>query len=447
MRRLFAGTLLTLVGALPFVLSASPARAESLESQVDRYLRPLRHLEVFDGVVLIGRGGRVAFSKAYGRANVELGVANGPAQRFRIASVSKLFTALAVGRLSEQGRLRLDWPLSRLLPEFPGADSITIGQLLHHRAGIPNVNALPYVEDELHANSLDDLVRRIASLPLEFRPGSRTRYSNGGYAILAKVVELASGRPYPEYLRDEILAPLGLRDTGHERDGALLERRAYGYLPDPAHRHGLVPAPFQEMATKTGGGSLYSTAADLFRFARAVARDNVVRRSTWEAVLPIHDGELAASGRCPGFNSFLLRRLREDVTVVVLSNNYASGMLTEVVEGLAALALGRPCSPLAYRADVTVPPSTLAACAGRFRDPDGALAANPGDTLDVRLEGRDLVVRAGDAPLDVLVPQGPGRFLMRNAWCMLTFDSTATAIDDQPLYRSGHHRLTREPTR
>jgi CubicO group peptidase (beta-lactamase class C family) len=143
---------------------------------------------------------------------------------------------------------------------MPGSDRITLRMLVTHRAGIPNRNSIPYDEEAWQPNTLDSLVQVLAHQPLDFEPGSQRRYSNGGYALLAYVIEQCTGRTYAD------------------------------------------------LATKTGGGSLVSTVGDLHRFLRAAYRDNVIRVATWRELLPLSDSTLTFQGRCPGFN---LRRATE----------------------------------------------------------------------------------------------------------------------------------------
>jgi hypothetical protein len=201
------------------------------------------------------------------------------------------------------------------------------------------------------------------------------------------------------------------------------------------------------MATKTGGGSLYSTADDLYRFAQAMFRDNVIRRATWASVLGADDSALTMTGRCPGFNSLVLRRAADDVTVVVLSNNYSSGMLAETGRDLAMIALGAPSTPPRYRSDVAVDAARLARLAGVYAMPRGPFTFAQDRKFTVQLEGDHLVAFAAGTPLDVLIPQSDHRFLMRNYWSELTFDDSGDRIVYRPLYRSGEFTFTRGATR
>jgi len=170
--------------------TGKPAPAPQLGAHVDAYLQPYIALDLFQGAVLIAHGDKVLLEKGYGDANVELHVRNTPANVFRIASLTKPFTEVLLGRLVEQEKLALDAPLSRYLPDFPQGDSITIDMLRLHSAGIPSMNSIPYDEEASAPNTLDSLVRRIARTPLDFPPGSRRRYSE---ATLHRIPFLRAG--------------------------------------------------------------------------------------------------------------------------------------------------------------------------------------------------------------------------------------------------------------
>jgi len=423
------GVGITTAGQASTPAHVKPTTDRTLEAATDRYLAPLIDLDLFQGVVLVARGDQVVLAKGYGFANVELGVRNTTNQVFRIASLSKPFTQVALGTLIESGKLAPSDPLSKFFPAFPHGDRITIELLMNHRAGVPNMNSIPYDEESSIPNTLDSLVRTIAQRPLDFEPGTRRRYSNGGYAVLARVIEQASGMSYSDYLERAVFAPLGLTHTHHETDPMLIMGRAYGYAPPPDRRHGLVPAPFQQMATKTGGGSLVSTAGDLLLLLRAAHTDRVLRRATWQSLLPLSDSTLAFQGRCPGFNVYMQRNFATDISVIVLANNYAAGMVANVASSLDSLATGARVRPPAWRADLTTDAEQAREWVGRYRPPAGALPYGDGP-YEVRWQNGELVVAQRGVAMDVLVPQGNGTFLLRNAWSRMRL---ATGADGQPI--------------
>src|SRR5262245_53632256 len=154
MRRSLVGMILLL-----FFCAAPPSHAapsqQRIDSQVDAYLRPYIDLDLFQGSILIAKGDTVLLTKSYGIANGELAVPNRPTQVFRIASLTKPFTEVALGRLVEQSRIQLSDPLSKYIPDFPKGDSITLEMLRTHRAGIPNQNSIPFDEAASGPNTLD----------------------------------------------------------------------------------------------------------------------------------------------------------------------------------------------------------------------------------------------------------------------------------------------------
>src|SRR5262245_31027612 len=406
-------TLALLTGGAGFTTRSSAA-APPLEASVDAYLRPYLDLNVFQGVVLVARGDRILLEKGYGYANVELAVRNTPDRVFRIASLTKPFTQVALGRLVEEKRLALSAPLARYLPDFPNGDRITLEMLRTHKAGIPNLNSIPFDEEARGSNTLDSLVRLLARQPLTFEPGSRTRYSNGGYALLGAVIEKVTGMSYGDYLARAVLGPLALTHTRHEATGTLVPNRAYGYTVSGGDRRVLVTPPFQEMNTKTGGGSLVSTAGDLHRFLRAMNRDNVVRAATWKLLFG-DDSTFSYQGRCPGFNVVMARDFMHDVDVVVLCNNYAAGMVGTIAQDLLPLARGLEVEKPRWRGDLRADSAMVASFTGTWRASTGALPYGDGP-FDLRWHRGELVLFLDGTAIDVLIPQGGDAFLLRNLW-------------------------------
>ena len=357
--------------------------------------------------------------KADGFANVELQVRNTPHQVFRIASLSKPFTEVALGRLVQEGRVHLSDSLSQYLPDFPQGDRITLEMLRTHRAGIASMNSIPFDEEADEPNTLDSLVRLLARQPLAFEPGARVRYSNGGYALLAAVIEQVTGQRYADYLEQAVLRPLGLSNTRHEADQMLVPGRAYGYTVSPDERRRLLVAPFQEMVTKTGGGSLVSTARDLHRFLRAMNGNNVIRAETWHMLFG-SDSIFSYQGRCPGFNVYMARHFARDVDAVVLCNNYAGGMVGTIGSDFLALGGGATIRPSAWRADLPADSVQARSLLGSFRAPRGALPYGEGP-FAIRWRNGSLVAYRGETPADVLIPQGHDTFLLRNMWSEMRF--------------------------
>jgi len=198
---------------------------------------------------------------------------------FWIASMTKPVTSVAILMLQDEGKLRVDDPVSKYLPEFARLKTplgkpadITIAQLLHHTSGLAD----PKATETRSAQTLPELVRIIESQPMQFEPGSIWRYTSSGFDVAGRIVEVVSGEPFEEFLRERLFEPLGMKDTTFYPDEAQRRRLAHAYRADPkAGTFTLVSGlgangaiPVRGETPPKGGGGLFSTARDTARFAR-----------------------------------------------------------------------------------------------------------------------------------------------------------------------------------
>ncbi len=317
------------------MLVAFPVSAAGLSDRITEFVEPFEGFAMFNGNLLIDQGGAVVFEGSFGNANYAHRVANTAATRFRIASVSKSITDAAIGRLIDAGDVSLDTALDAFLPDFPSAADITIEHLLTHRSGIPHSNDQPW-GDGSESLRLDEIIERLSRLPLDFEPGAERSYSNGGYAVLARILEIATGETFSDALQQLVFEPLEMTDSGHIDDSrAVTEGLATGYEPGP-YPGERRQSRFYAVESRPGGGSLYSTAADLHRFAVGVFRNGFLSEETTRLVF---DGKrFLSQGRSPGFVAKLYYDKATDIIVVSLANNYAvpadwSAALAELVQG------------------------------------------------------------------------------------------------------------------
>lgn len=172
-----------------------------LENKIDNYIHPYLDMNAWSGVVSVYRSGKPVFEKAYGMADREWGIRNTADTKFRIASISKLFTEVAILKLVEQNRLSLEDKVSDFIPDYPRGEEITINHLLTHRSGIPHLNSFPnYDELSLLSFTTTEIIALFKNKPIEFNPGEKYRYSNSGYTLLAYIIELVSGKTYGSFL-------------------------------------------------------------------------------------------------------------------------------------------------------------------------------------------------------------------------------------------------------
>ncbi len=299
----------------------SSIHADDNLARLDAFISDYAKHALYSGYVLVAKGDTVIFQKGYGKANFEFGVPNTADTRFRIASISKSFTKIALATLLEDGELGPDETLEKQFPALPRSNEISVRHLLDDTSGIAHLNSLPWYDELAKTNiSLAEIISRLTAVPLSFDPGTDRGYSNGAYAVMAALIEKISGKDYYRYLHEDVLGPLQLHDTGAERPFSVVERLASGYKPGP--RGGLIAKPrFAATAIKIGGGGCYSTPNDLLKFSRLLYRDNLLSEETWETILPRRE-VLFLDGRRPGFCSHFIRDSKHDLTIINLSNMY-----------------------------------------------------------------------------------------------------------------------------
>jgi len=267
-------------------LLATPLPAQAPAAKIDALMKRYADQGLFSGSVLVADHGKVIYRKGFGWANAEWKIPNAPDTKFRIGSVTKQFTAMLVMQLVEEGKLRLDGAIGDYLPEYPAGPgrAITIHQLLTHSSGLHNYTALPRFFPELSRNPYRpvDLLALFDSLPLDFQPGSRWSYSNSGYITLGAIIERVSGQAYDVLLRERVLEPLGLMDTGYDWNATVLANRAEGYtrgFDGDAH------ANYLDMSTPFSAGGMYSTAEDLYRWDQALAARRLLSPASYASYL------------------------------------------------------------------------------------------------------------------------------------------------------------------
>src|SRR5262245_58502828 len=230
------------------LLLAGTGLAQSVDpARMDQIAQSYVSNKQFMGSVLVARGNQVLLSKGYGSANLEWEIPNTPSTKFRLGSVTKQFTAASILLLEERGKLKVDDPVKKYMPDAPAAwDKMTIFHVLTHTAGIPNFTSFPdYQSTEALATTPEKLVARFRDKLLEFEPGEKWNYSNSGYVLLGYLIERVSGESYETFVQKNIFTPLGMKDSGYDSNSAIIARRATGYAPGP---NGPVNAGFIHMS-------------------------------------------------------------------------------------------------------------------------------------------------------------------------------------------------------
>jgi CubicO group peptidase (beta-lactamase class C family)/uncharacterized protein YneR len=322
-------------------------------ARMDQMIRSFVADKRFMGAVLVARGNDILLDRGYGFANLELNVLDSPKTKFRLGSITKQFTAASILLLEERGKLKVDDPVKKYMPDAPAAwDRITIFNLLTHTSGIPNFTSFPdYAKLEPFPTSPAELVARFRDKPLDFQPGEKWSYSNSGYVLLGYLIEKISGETYAQFLEDNIFKPLGMVDSGYDSNSAVIENRASGYASTP---NGIVNAGYIDMTIPLSAGGLYSTTEDLLRWEQGLFGGKLLSPSSLKKMstpfkqeyalgLAVHTvnghEEIEHAGGIEGFNTELAYYPDEQLTVVVLANLNGPAS-SEIAGSLHTLAEG-----------------------------------------------------------------------------------------------------------
>ncbi|CAN5546032.1 hypothetical protein BH11BAC3_BH11BAC3_22280 [soil metagenome] len=334
---------------------------------LDNYAQASFKIDDFNGAVLVMQKGKLMYKKAFGMADREWNVPNTVDTKFRIGSVTKQFTAACILQLAEQGKLTLDDKLSKYISDYPKGDSITIHMLLNHTSGIKNYTELPqFWPKAVLPLPVDSMIALFKYEPLDFSPGTKWNYSNSGFFLLGAIVEKVSGKTFNDYLNENIIKKVGLKNTLLDHLDSILAFRAKGY---GKNRQGTwEQAMYISMEGPYSAGAIVSTLDDLYKWTKALHNNEVISAaSTQKMMTPYMEQygygigidslkthkRVSHSGGIPGFISNLAYYPAEDICVVVLSNNgyNSSKLATAMASILFDLPVQIPYVPKEVKVD------------------------------------------------------------------------------------------------
>lgn len=362
----FAGIVL-----LAFITSCSAqapstTALESKAQQMEDLVQLYADYGQFNGTVLVADENGVVYKDGLGLANMEWEVANHSQTKFRLASITKQFTAMLIMQLVAKQQLSLDSSIQTYLPEYPKAfgGTITVHHLLTHSSGIPNYTSFSNYRDIMgQAHSTEALISNFRDSMLRFIPGSRFEYSNSGYVLLGAIIERITGGTYEQALQERIFTPLKMNNSGVDQGHVVLKNRASGYYKMGKH---FENASYIHMTVAYAAGCIYSTVEDLYLWDQALYteqllpqeyRDVLFERHIlhyghyygygWEIDdLPIGNTEetiatVAHGGFINGFNT-CITRVPSKKAVVLLLNNTGGAPLNAMTSALLAILLDQP---------------------------------------------------------------------------------------------------------
>jgi CubicO group peptidase (beta-lactamase class C family) len=414
---------MTAVVCLAAVGALAQTPVQKIDSLVDAWAKQGR----FNGSVLVAKGGQILMSKGYGLANIEQDVPNKPNTKHRLGSITKQFTAVAILQLAEQGKLKLDDPVSKYYEDAPASWApITIHHLLTHTSGIKNYTAQPdYGPKMREKTTAKAIVDRVKDKPLDFEPGSKWSYSNTGYTLLGYIIEKVMGGSYADYLKKNVFSVADMQDSGYDSETAIIKNRATGYSVSPDGK--MTNSAFIDMSVPHAAGALYSTVEDLYRWDRALLSDKLLSAKSKELMYtPVKNNYgygwmiedwsghkmIGHGGGVNGFATYIARFPNDDAFVVLLGNSEraASGRLAKDV---ATILFGGNVEPPKERKAVQVSSAVLDRYVGRYD--------SPVLKFDVKNDNGALVVQTiGQGPLKV-TPMAEDRFFQNQVDAEIQF--------------------------
>ena len=386
---------------LPFFAAAQTG----IPAKLQQYMRAQAAVKGFSGSVLVMQHNKALLSAGFGYANYEWKIPNTAETKFRIGSVTKQFTAACILQLEEEGKLSTSDLLSKYIPDYPKGDSVTIHMLLNHTSGIANYTDLPgFINVARLSWSKDSIIHFFKNKPYNFSPGTKWSYTNSGFFLLGYIVEKLSGQTYSSYVRQHILDKLLMANTGTDQLDSLLPQRASGYN---LSKNKTTNADFISMEWPFSAGVLYATTGDLYKWDRALYGISVLSAASKQKMFTpglsnygygiIIDSfeqhpRIWHNGGIPGFAANISRYIKDDLCIIVLSNNSANS--DAVADALADIVFNIPVEVPYIHKEVPINSSILDRYVGKYKafltveviKRDGKLFRHRADTPDIELK-------------------------------------------------------------
>lgn len=341
--------LITLIFSFHVLLLFGQSEDKIIDSLINDYY----HSGEFNGSILIAKNGETILKKGYGFANFEWSNPNNPKTKFYIGSLTKQFTSMLIMQLVEEQKLDLNTKISNYIPTFNKsiADSITIFHLLTHTSGLMDYTSEEFWRDSVKLfHTRDYILDNYCGKGLKFVPGTQFDYSNAGYFLLGVIIERTTGKNFEDVLRERILNPLGMKNTGMFNPSKIVSKSSTGYLKA---NDVLQRAPYLDLRNVFSAGGMYSTVEDLFLWDKALYSEPLISSKNKELLFKAYlnnyglgwgilDYKLENSeknihvvthkGAVKGYKSILFRITNNQHTIILLDNTYSKGLDFDMCE-------------------------------------------------------------------------------------------------------------------
>lgn len=409
---------------------------DQITSKVDEYMKAVLQVDGFSGTILVARDGKPIVNKAYGMANVELNVPNTPEKIFRLGSITKQFTSMAIAMLQERGKLRVNDPMCNYFADCPDIwKPITIRHLLNHTSGITNYTAFSdFAKTTVMPVTPAAMADRLKKEKLDFAPGEKMSYSNSGYFLLGNIIEKVSGKSYEDFLQENIFTPLGMKQSGFDDPLRIIPNRAAGYQKQAGK---IINASYTDMSVPYAAGSLYSSTGDLLIWDQALYTEKLVTKKALDEIFTPWKGDagygfgwnigkrferrqISHGGGIYGFATQIARFPDERVTVIVLSNIQAAPA-GQVANNLSAIVFGAAYEIPKERKIISLNSKVMEKYVGEYQIGTNIVVA-------ITLESGKLMGQLGGQGKFSLLPESETDFYSKDVNAQIIFTKDAAGL-------------------
>ena len=359
------------------------AQDDSITQKLDEYLLVANKENRFNGNALIAQNGKILLQKSYGYQNFANHVLNDSNTIFRIASITKQFTAVVILKLQEEGKLSVNDKLDKYFPQFKYAREITIKNLLTHTSGIYNYTKdIDASDSAIVCHPVDQqlVTDIIFKHKLDFKPGKQFRYDNSGYYLLGLIIERVTGKSYEQNVRDIIFKPLQMDHSLFDFKHSANIATGYQKLNDSVQR---VASAWQWDSTVSyAAGGIWSTSGDMYKWVQAIAEKKILSPDSWKAMLTPHLDNygygvyldslygrlsIAHGGGLPGYIAYLDYFPADDVTIILLNNHgWFDETLNPENADLSAIVFHKPYELMRKHTGIKLPDDLLKKYVGQY---------------------------------------------------------------------------------
>ncbi len=421
--------------------------SQSLSEKLSQYFEAAQKAEIFNGSVMVAKGGNVLINKGFGFKNADAKTLNDSNTIYQIGSVTKQFTSTIILKLAEQGKLSLNDKLSKYFPDLPYAKEITIENLLTHTSGIYNyTNDTSFMQHDVEkAVSQQKIISMFKDKPLEFTPGSKFSYSNSGYMLLGYIIEKVTGKKYEKVVRENIFNPLGMTNSGFDFTHLNNTNRATGYdvIPGTAS----VKSMIVDSSVSFAAGAVYSTSRDMYKWNQSLLTEKILKKASLEnafkprlskyglgLAIDTIEGKriITHNGGIHGFLSHNTIIPADSISITILSNAGSANM-GQIQKDVFSILYNKPYKLPEVHKAIAVNAAVLQQYAGEYE-------LSPAFIITITLVDGSLKAQATGQPQFDLFAESENRFFLKVVDAQVEFVKNGKGeVDKLILHQNGQH--------